>query len=157
MEDIIPLSSDASEYDTVSFMDQDFPIVPLQRFDFGSADAVLVSGVTDDAGKTLIRAVEAGIPVLDFTAQVIRYHYYMLTEEYDRAKQVLEEVEADQSTQTRDIMTRYTMQADYALFKGDRETAREAMARAEKCCLEGTPILREIYDCWMKRFGFSEG
>ena len=67
VEDIIPLSSDASEYDTVSFMDQDFPIVPLQRFDFGSADAVLVSGVTDDAGKTLIRAVEAGIPVLDFT------------------------------------------------------------------------------------------
>lgn len=66
VEDIIPLSSEASEYDTVSFMDQDFPVVPLKSFDFGSADAVLVSGTGDDAGKARDLAVKSGVPVLDF-------------------------------------------------------------------------------------------
>ena len=96
------------------------------------------------------------IPALNTSAQMIRYHYYMLTEDDERAKQVIDEIAADNSPQTQDIMTRYTIQADYALSKGDKEAARKAMTRAEQCCREGAPILREIYNGWMKRFGLTE-
>ena len=63
--DIIPLSSEASQYDTASFMEQDFPVVPVKSFDFKTADAVLICGESADSREVLDLAVKAGAPTLD--------------------------------------------------------------------------------------------
>ncbi len=63
--DIIPLSSEASQYDTASFMEQDFPVVPVKSFDFKTADAVLICGESADSREVLALAVKAGAPTLD--------------------------------------------------------------------------------------------
>ena len=65
VSDIIPLSSEVSQYDTASFMEQDFPVVPVKSFDFKTADAVLICGESADSRESLALAVKAGTPTLD--------------------------------------------------------------------------------------------
>ena len=94
------------------------------------------------------------IPSLTLSAEIICYHYYMLFEDYDKAGQYVDKMMA--LNLPADIMSRHIARADYALVKGDRETAREAMKQAKKCIPDGAPVLREIYEFWMKRFSLTE-
>ena len=93
--------------------------------------------------------------VLNIMADMIGYHYSMLMEDFEQAKQYVDRMMSYTSELAQSNMGRYLALADYCKQAGYEAQARDAMKLAHERMSPDQPVLEEIYGQWMERLGFE--
>ena len=119
----------------------------------------------NDRGNA-IYMIERAKPVLemDFKHEVLKmgsdavyYNYYMLIENYDRAKEFADKLMSYSSPEADRFFTRYYIEAEYLLHLGKPQEAAEELKKIE-AIIDGDlkPLLSFFYERYRMRLGLDE-